>query len=746
VLNTNGSIADGSGGRPTTGYLERSWRPHDGGVGAPLDLRLLFRLLNWRARLVGGVVLAAILLAVAILALVPATYTATAVVLLDPRQTRVTASEAVLAGIGSDAAAVESQVELVQSSVLARQVIEQLHLDADPEFNSPSLLDDLKAALGWGSNTAESRASQLLAKFQKSLSVRRRGLTYILEIDYSSDDPKRAATIANAVAKAYIVSQQELKNDLTRGVSDWLDGRLDVMRKRVQKSEQAVADYKSEHHIVDVTQGNKLIARRMEDVSQQLAVAQLRKAEVGGRLKEVQAAAKQEHNADALADILQSQTIGNLRGQYAAAARLEAQYRAIYGSNHPFLVAAREQLAELQNQIDQEVARVIDGLRADYAAASRQQAELESQLGELSQKAQNFDQANVPLAALSREAEADRALLEQYLGRLKETHQEQTQNFTDARVVSPALQPLKPNRPGAILIVLAAGMCGLIFGVGLMLLLEHLRRGLRTPDDVAQALGLPCLGTIPNLNSRRILGPRPWQSRAARDKHVALATFEYTRSVSATATRLRRSSSQGSEVMAIASALPAEGKSTFACNVARATAAAGVRTLLIDGDGYCRGVSRMFGIDGPGLRELSENQSESWDVAVSEVSSGLYVVGTGNTHGPRFHDFDTAAVAAVLEEFKQYFDLIVVDTPAILPTGGGRLIECADRIVMIAEWDRTDRAAVSDALAMLGPHESDVAGVVLNKASLRWYRLFAQGNYQPGQYSTGSDALVLPSP
>lgn len=725
--------------------LVRSPRYEQGGLGSPLDTGQLFTVLVSRAKLILGLALATAALAAVLLVIFPARYTATAIVLLDPRQPRVTDSREVLPGIGNDAFAVESQVELVRSPVLASKVIAELNLESDPDLSSTSVLEDLMEELGLKQLTPQQKQNRLVERFESRLDVQRRGLTYVLEISFSSTDADQAADVANAVANAYIQSQQELKADLTKGASQWLDEQIETMRQRVRKSEQAIADFKAKNDIVDVTQGNQLIEQRMEDVSQQLALAQSRKAEVSARLKEVQAAAKGRNAAEALSEILKSDTMTGLRDQYANAARLEAQYRAIYGSQHPFLLASREQLGELQRQIDQEVARVLQGLSTEERSASKQEATLQAELDTLKKQSEKLRQASVPLADLTREAEADRALLTQYLTRLKETSREQSLQFENARVISPAHAPLDPSRPRKLLLLLAAAITGGICGIGLALFLEQQRRGLVSANEVEQVLGLPYFGTLPDLQGDRSrLKPLSWFGAADAQGEASLAGAEYTRAVSAIARRLRRSAAKDGEIVVVTSALPGEGKSTFAANLARASAASGVKTLLVDGDGYSGQITRMFGVIGPGLQELTEGRGQTRNIAMSDVSSGLYVVGTGDMRGAQFHHLDERAVSAILKDFQQYFDVIVVDSPAILPTGG-RMIECADRIVMLAEWRRTDRADVIDALDMMGPHEANVAGVVLSKAPFQGRpTASADRHYDPDVYAAGSAPLCLP--
>src|SRR5215470_16606098 len=145
-------------------------------IGATRDLRGVLAILRWRASLIAVVTGATVLLAVAGTVIMPAKYKATTIVLVDPRQPRVTNTEAVISGIGSDAAAVESQVELIESSSLAKKVIARLGLDQDPDFVLPSTLDRITDGVrslfrGEAADNAERQVSRLVSRFQKSLAV-----------------------------------------------------------------------------------------------------------------------------------------------------------------------------------------------------------------------------------------------------------------------------------------------------------------------------------------------------------------------------------------------------------------------------------------------------------------------------------------------------------------------------------------------------------------------------------------------
>jgi succinoglycan biosynthesis transport protein ExoP len=729
----------------STASQTATWTPPDQSAAGrdnapgPLDLHKLIRILRWRMRMIATAVAVTLVLAAAALLILPAKYKAVTVVLVDPRQPRVTASEQVLSGIGADAAAVESQVELIQSSALAKRVIVKLALDKDPELASASLLDAVRGAVaglfGATSDDDDARLNRLVYRFQTGLSVQRRGLTYILEVGYASISPQKAQRISLAVADAYLEDQRARRSNVTADASGWLGGRIEELRQRLEKSERAVADYKSANSMVNVTQGNKLISRQIEDINQQIALARSRKAEAQGRLDRVKDASRQP---ESLGEVLQSPVVAQLRTQYAEVARQEADFRAIYGDRHPSIVAIRAQAGDLRRQIDREIARVVDGIRNDYQVATSREAALEAELTSLRSRAESQTQTDVRLVELEREAQSDRTLYEAFLNRAKETGEQQSLQITEARIASPALVPIKPERPPALLLLAAAAILGALLGIGLVLILEQLRRGFRSAEEVERALGVRTLGVLPELEAGE-----PDIKRAVRYV-IDHPTSDYAGSLWSLMTRLQRTRPErGRDVLAIVSAVPNEGKSTLASNLALAYAASGLKTLLIDGDRYAMSVTSAFALNRPGLNEVLEGRAKLSTALVRDARSGLYVLAARDPSSAVHEVTDSKAIAGLLRELRDQFELIIVDSPAILPVDGGSFIEHADRIAFVIAWDGTDRSAVEEAFAMLGTHFSKLAGVVLNKASPRWYGAFDGGRYL--RYAA-QPAAVAPAP
>jgi capsular exopolysaccharide synthesis family protein len=195
-------------------------------------------------------------------------------------------------------------------------------------------------------------------------------------------------------------------------------------------------------------------------------------------------------------------------------------------------------------------------------------------------------------------------------------------------------------------------------------------------------------------------------------------------------TRLQRThSNKGCEILAILSAVSGEGKSTLASNLALAHAASGTRTLLIDGDPYGMTVTTAFGLNRPGLQEVLDGRVRLSNALARDNKTGLHILTARDPASRAKNVSDRKPLSRLMDDLREQFELIIVDNPAVLPIDGGSLVEHVDRIAFVIAWERTDRAPIEQAFQLLGTQASKVAGVVLNKASTRWYDVFDSGRY-----------------
>ena len=599
---------------------------------------------------------------------------------------------------------------------------------------------------------AEDRLNRLLYQFRSGLNVRRRGLTYVLEISFTSEDPAKAALISQTVAELYIGDQRSSRAEITTRASGWLDERLTAMRERVRDAERAVADYKAANGIVDVTQGNKLISRQIEDLTKELALARTRTADARARLERVEQIAKTFTDPAALAESLQSPVIANLRSQYAEAARLNAENSALLGERHPSLIAVRSQLQTIRRQIEQEIARIISGVRHDQQAAEDREKELEQGLARLATQSATATQADVRLHELEREAQANRSLFEQFLLRARETTEQQSLQIADARIISPALVPLRQDRPPTLILLAAAGVAGVMLGFGLVLLMEHMRRGIRDGAEIESLTDLPYIASVPLQGAGGVERSSWWRRLSSKPRpdhplsglcHAGLYGDSWeppdaaSRRRCAAAGRCRRYHFGGATRRKVDVRLQFRQGRRFQ----RPEDAADRRRCAqcVHNQELSHFRRRTFG--------ALEWQCVTLECDKQDSQSALSVLGARDvaTAPPRASNFGQAAIANLLAECRKHFDLIVVDSPALLPMIGSTLplIESADRALLLVQWEATDRQAVLEILAALGTHTRKIVGVVLNKVAMDWYRLFDSGRYS--SYSENANRKMVAS-
>ncbi|MFK4386183.1 GumC family protein [Bradyrhizobium sp. USDA 223] len=384
--------------------------------------------------------LALFALGVVALMVLPVRYAATALVVLDPRELRVTSEQDVLPGIGQDAAALQSQIEIAKSDGFLRPLIEQL-----------KIADDEDIAGGYTDMT------RLLERFRNRLEITRRGLTYVIAISFTSNRPDRAAYYANAIAEAFVVSQGRVRTEATDEAAGWLQDRLKTLSERLRASEDAVAAFRLEHNIVNAGKESTTQQLRVTDLTQQVSAVRARTEEAKARYEQVQRDVKANVEGPVKQDLLSM-----LRAQRSALNDQIAQKKAVYGDRHPDLAISYSQLADINRQIEIERKKNIDTAKSEYEAQLEQQNALEKQLKAVETKMLRDGQALVKLQELQRDADANRNIYEQFLSRFKTTNEQRQLQASQTKIASIAIPPLRSTRPPLALLLAALAIGSLL--------------------------------------------------------------------------------------------------------------------------------------------------------------------------------------------------------------------------------------------------------------------------------------------
>lgn len=715
-----------------------------------VDLREMGRILRRRYKLV--ILPAALLVALglAYCLVVSTLYTAIATVLVDPRRAAAveTNNQTPLSNYGTDDATIESQALLIQSVSTLDRVVRRLKLTQDPEFiPKPGLLDPIKRLFASGApegaadpqDAARARSIEIL---QKRMKVTRQGTTFLVDINVSSESPSKAAIIANAVADAYFEDQVRAKNDATRIAANWLGGQINDLKSRVVASERAVEDFRSANNLM-VSQGVTVNDQQITDLNNKLISARVQTAEARAKYDQVQQIAKSGGDPGGIAAATSSDMITKLRTQYADIAKNEADLSSKYGSRHPLVTNVRAQLKDTQRLINEEIKRILESTKHDYDVALSRENSLNQSLEQLQNVSNTSSQAQVRLHELQREAEANRTLYESYLARSKETTSQESLELPDSRIVTKASVPIRPSSPKTMLILGLAGMLGLGLGSVLAFGADYLDGRIKTLEQAESVSGVPALAAVPLISTRELAGLARRRGRSELDNHdprtvkllpAALqpplmryaidepATFfaEAIRSVRLALQRTMRM--QPVKVVLVSSALDNEGKTTLAGNLAQSLATLGIRTLLIDGDLRNPQLTRSLCPRAEiGLLDVALGRATIEEAILTDESTGLSVLPSTAVKQAEiitelmFSD----RIVDVLDHLRQRYELIIIDSPPLVPLVDGRaLAELADRIILALAWDQTPREVLTHTMDLLSPVADRILGTVLTRVDL----------------------------
>ncbi len=400
-------------------------------------------------------------LAFVYISITPSTYTATGVIVIDPRQTRVLDSDGVLSGIGANSAAISSQVEIIQSRTLIEDVFQNNGYLNDPEFAKTRLLSSILSII---KPPEPATRAQIYKNFASRLDVERQGLTYILNVSFKSTDPQKAATIVNQVVEKYLASQVDEKSNANAQVSVLLGGQVEGLRMELAEAEVKVENFKEINNILSVGPGQTLLQSQIQQLSTQLVVAREVARAANNRYLQMAAINAPSAPLSSLFEILTSTSAAQLRADYNRSSIDLSSLQASLGPRHPNLVVAAAELTRLENLIRNEAQTVITQTKNEHELAQTNVINAEKALVDLRATNVTSNQKEVELRQLERQAVAIRQVLEQLINRAKETNQLETLQSSDARVISLAVAPISATWPKSILLLGVAGFFGLGLG------------------------------------------------------------------------------------------------------------------------------------------------------------------------------------------------------------------------------------------------------------------------------------------
>jgi uncharacterized protein involved in exopolysaccharide biosynthesis len=380
-----------------------------------------------------------------------------------------------------DPEAVTSQVQLLLSRDLARQVIRQNKLAELPEFDPVlrglSPVKSLLALFGIGrdpfSLTPEER---VLDAYYDRFTAYAVDKSRVVVIEFQSQNPDLAARVANSIAQGYLVMQQDARQQQAKAASQWLSGEIDNLRKKVADDESRVEAFRSKSSLFVGTNNTTLSNQQMGELNTQLNNARALKSDAESKAKLIREMLHSGKPIEA-SDVLNSELMRRLSEQRVTLRAQLAEQSSTLLDNHPRIKELKAQLAVLDTQIRDEAGKLSRSLDNDARIAASRVDGLSASLDQLKRQATSTNGQDVELRALEREAKAQRDLLESYLAKYREANTRENIDAapSDGRIISRASVSNAPAYPKKLPIVLIATLATLLLSAGTIASGELLR-------------------------------------------------------------------------------------------------------------------------------------------------------------------------------------------------------------------------------------------------------------------------------
>jgi polysaccharide biosynthesis transport protein len=619
----------------------------------------------------------------------------------------------------------QTEYELLRSRALAEQVVKELHLQdhlgqllaARPTLSERArALFDLDPA---PPSVAAANLAPAVAALQSRVRVEPLPGGRLVDVRFTAYDPALAARVANGVADFYIEQMLGLRSDRSSAATDWLAAQVQDQKKKLEAAEVALLEYQQANGLIGTGSGQSeetagleaaVTATRTERIGKESLLRQMRGLPAA-QLAGVPALA-------ANASVAEART--RLSTQQAELARLAESL----GEKHPDMVRARRDVRAAQESLQAEVQNALRSLEADCRAARDKEASLQASLDSTRRQGLAASRSAIDSTSLQREVETSRQLYESLVSRRKETGLESEMRSTGVRVVDRAVAPGRPSSPRKLRNLGLALLLGLLLGVALAVLFEHLDNTIKTPDD-AKRLGLGFLGLVPTQPDPQ-RDPLPAGAPTGLTPEAGLAeAYRVLRTNLLSSVRADRP-----RVVLVTSASPGEGKTTTAANMAVALALTGSKVALVDADlRQSRLHAPFHARRQPGLSDLIAGRVKASDALQATRYANLQLLAAGSRAANPAELLGSTRMREVLDALRTLYQWVVVDTPPVLAMADTPVLcPLADAVVLVVASEESQWPIVRRAVEQITSVGGRLAGTVLNRVDLE------RNTYYYGQY------------
>ncbi len=574
--------------------------------------------------------------------------------------------------------------------------------------------DDLKAFLAPYEKSSADLAfvAETIAKNRKVVPQR---LTLVVAIAYQHPDRFVAAKVANLFAEEYMNHNARLRSVSNSKAVEELQITVDDQRKKVDQLAQKLQNYKEKNKTVSLDQRKDIVSESLRSINlevQRSGIA-LRSAEI--RLNQIKEFRSKGADLTGLSFIAAQPLIADLQGQVAANKIVIAKLSERYRDLHPDMIAAKNQYAQTQRELERAVDSACKQVESEYQSALTNHTLRQQELERNKEESLELDRAGVEYTMIEREYKTQDAILQTIAARQRETSMNSTIETQNARIVDTATpaaesKPISPNVPLNLGLGIAGGLG---MGLAFAFFVAFIDDRVKSSFDIEGVVGLPLIGIIPQI--KRMEQPEKAQIVANNgDRQVAEAFLTLHSSL-----RLK-DESKNAKCILVTSTIPGEGKSFTTTNLALTFAAHGERVIVVDCDLRKPNVHKSFRIENlRGVIDICSGKSQIDDVVVRNVHTNLDVLPAGGRAKNPTQILNSKGFELMISELRKKYDRVFIDTPPLAAVSDALIIlPLVDGSIFTIFFNKVRRKAAQFSAKKLLEANVPNFGAVLNGLNL----------------------------
>lgn len=653
-------------------------------------------------------------------------YTANARIVFERTIAKYLQSNRIVDGPSVDDADTWGQVYIISSESNVLPVVRSLELANDPEFNGTVDEKDLKARVlasvrsalrqfrGAGQPDQPADPEKVaLENVLRHLSVSRGDVPSLINVTFKSQDPVKAARIANAIVDAYQEANIASKMSSTKIVGRLAEDRVADLKQKAADAERALLEYKAANNVIG-NGSNGPTSEMLTNLNSSLAQARVAMADAKARIDRVKAGG--ELGGPYAPD---NELISRLRTQYLELASRLKDIEGRVGRNHGVPAKMRSRMAEVRDAIAGEQERLAGLVAKEYDVARARYEELTATISQVVVEEGANSGVQTRIRELEGAAETLRTLYARTLQSVSEAHKyfdADVSRMPDARIVTRATPPTQTDNTKLRFLIMAGGsMLGLLFGGALILAKDFPFGVFRTAQQVSLATGLEC-AVLPKIERERQKAALTVGEYALDIPYSRFA--ESLRSIWALINNAQVQS--GAKVVCVVSSVPGEGKTTVATNLAsHFSCHTSARVLVIDADFHRHAMTDQLAPGAKtGLKEALDFPADFAKHVVRKERLQLDLLPCPSAHRlPNAAELlGKASMQELIETLRGHYDLIVIEAAPIAVVVDFKIVSRhCDAFVFVVEWGKTSQRVVLECLGEASELMDRVLCVVLNK-------------------------------